>query len=68
MNARQFFDRVRVMRKFQKEYFRTRSHTALRQSKALEREIDAEIERVNSIIGNDRKEPSQPNLFGEDIK
>lgn len=68
MNARQFFDRVRVMRKFQKEYFRTRSHTALRQSKALEREIDAEIERVNAIIGNDRKEPSQPNLFGEDIK
>ena len=68
MNARQFFDRVSVMRKFQKEYFRTRSQTVLRQSKALEREIDAEIERVNAIIGNDRKEPSQPNLFGEDIK
>lgn len=68
MNARQFFDRVTMMRKAQKEYFRTRSQVALRQSKALESEIDAEIARVNAIIGNDRKEPSQPNLFGEDIK
>lgn len=46
MDARQFFERVKIMRHFQKEYFKTRSRTALRQSKALEREIDAEIDRV----------------------
>ena len=34
MNARQFFDKVALMRKLQKEYFRTRSKTALNQSKA----------------------------------
>lgn len=66
MNARQFFDRVVMMRKFQKDYFRTRSRTALQQSKALEREIDAEIERVNAIIGNTHREPEQCSLFEED--
>lgn len=65
MNARQFFDRVAMMRRFQKDYFRTRSRSALQQSKALEREIDAEIERVNAIIGNPHKTPEQRNLFGE---
>lgn len=65
MNARQFFDRVAMMRRFQKDYFRTRSRSALQQSKALEREIDAEIERVNAIIGNPNKIPEQRNLFGE---
>ena len=45
MNARQFFDKVALMRKLQKEYFRTRSKTALNQSKAVEREVDAEIAR-----------------------
>ena len=43
MNARQFFDKVALMRKLQKEYFRTRSKTALNQSKAVEREVDAEL-------------------------
>ncbi len=66
MNARQFFDRVAIMRRYQKDYFRTRSRYALQQSKALEREIDAEIERVNAIIGNPHKIPEQRNLFGED--
>lgn len=66
MNARQFFDKVAMMRRFQKDYFRTHSRSALQQSKALEREIDAEIERVNAIIGNPYKIPEQRNLFGED--
>lgn len=64
MNAKQFFDKVAVMRKAQKDYFHTRSQASLRQSKALEREIDAEIERVRSITGDTRKEPEQRNLFG----
>lgn len=49
------------MRHFQKEYFKTRSRTVLQQSKALEREIDAEIERVNRLL--DHKQPETPNLF-----
>ena len=61
MNARQFFDRVVQLRKFQKEYFATRSKDALRQSIALEKEIDAEIERVQSVINNKSVEP--PTLF-----
>ena len=50
MNARQFFDKVALMRKLQKEYFRTRSKTALNQSKAVEREVDAEIARVHDAL------------------
>lgn len=48
------------MRESQKEYFRTRSHDALRKSKALEAEIDAEIKRVRDL---GYTEPQQPNLF-----
>lgn len=68
MNAKQFFDRVTIMRKYQKEYFRTRSQAALRLSKALELEIDAEITRVNALMEKEQKEPIQKNLFEEDLK
>lgn len=51
MEHRAFFDKVSLMRKKQKEYFKTRSKAALEASKSLEREIDNEIERVNKIIG-----------------
>lgn len=57
MNHRQFFDKVALMRKFQKEYFRTRSKSVLKQSKAIEREVDAEIMRVQQIVG-----ASQPQI------
>lgn len=60
MNARQFFDKVALMRKLQKEYFRTRSKTALNQSKAVEREVDAEIARVHDALGTPAtKQPEQ---------
>lgn len=52
------------MRHFQKEYFKTRSRTALQQSKALEREIDAEIDRVNRRLDlPEYKTPETPSLF-----
>lgn len=51
MNAREFFNKVAQMRSMQKEYFLTRSKTALQESKRLEREIDMEIERVEGIVG-----------------
>ena len=68
MNAKQFFDRVTIMRKYQKEYFRTSSQAALKLSKALELEIDAEITRVNALMEKEQKEPIQKNLFEEDLK
>ena len=68
MNAKQFFDRVTIMRKYQKEDFRTRSQAALKLSKALELEIDAEITRVNALMEKEQKEPIQKNLFEEDLK
>lgn len=51
MNARQFFDKVALMRKLQKEYFRTRSKTALNQSKAVEREVDADEDCITVCRG-----------------
>ena len=63
MNAREFFDKVSLMREAQREYFKTRSRAALTKSKALEREIDAEIERVNAIIGKPKY--VQTSLFGD---
>ena len=56
MDAKEFFGRVERMRKAQTEYFRTRSGRALTESKRLEREIDAEIERVNRIL-SERRNP-----------
>lgn len=65
MNARQFFDRVAQLRKFQKEYFATRSKESLHQSIALEKEIDAEIERVQALLAHKQDVP-QPNLFSNE--
>lgn len=62
MDAKTFFTKVALMRKAQKEYFKCRTQTALRNSKALEAEIDREIIRVNNIIGTS-KQPQQKNLF-----
>lgn len=56
MTAKQFFDLVSRMRDAQKLYFKTRASTALHKSKAIESEVDAEIERANIII-SERQEP-----------
>lgn len=50
MDAKTLFTKVVQMRKAQKEYFKCRTQANLRICKALEAEIDREIERVNSII------------------
>ena len=62
MNSREFFDKVALMRRLQREYFKTRSKTLLDKSKAIEKEVDAEIERVNAILGI--RQPKEQNLFG----
>lgn len=56
MTARDFFDLVARMRDKQKEYFRTRSGSVLKESKQLEKQVDEEIRRVNGII-RERQEP-----------
>lgn len=66
MNSRQFFDKVCMMRKYQKAYERTHSQLSYNQSKSIEKEIDAEIERVQNIIRlREQKEYEQNNLFIE---
>ena len=66
MNARQFFDKVCMMRKYQKAYERTHSQLSYNQSKSIEKEIDAEIERVQNIMKErEQKEYEQNNLFTE---
>ncbi len=61
MKPKDFFDKVVAMREAQKEYFRTRSSSSLDKSKALEREIDNEIGRVQNIL-NQRKQGNQLQL------
>jgi len=56
MNSKEFYEKVVKMRAAQKDYFKTRSTTYLKESKKLEKEIDAEIERVTKIQ-EDRRSP-----------
>lgn len=52
MTAEEFFRKVEKMRNAQINYFKTHSSSYLTESKRLEKEVDAEIERVNRIINN----------------
>lgn len=60
MNSRAFFEKVALMRQLQKEYFKTRSKSVLEQCKAVEKEVDVEVKRVNAILGN---QPIEKSLF-----
>lgn len=57
MDHEAFYKLVVALRNKQKEYFRTRTQSALRESKALEKQVDDEISRVNDVLSK-RKEPS----------
>lgn len=59
MDAKNFFDLVSKMRDKQREYFRTRSTAALKESKQLEKRVDDEINRVNKL----QQERVTPSLF-----
>ena len=50
MTHRQFYEKVKEMRRAQKLYFKTKRTDYLRKSKELEKEIDREIERVENIL------------------
>lgn len=60
MDARQFFNLVSEMRNKQKEYFKTHTQSALKESKALEKRVDDEIARVTQVL----KEKREPKLTG----
>lgn len=63
MNAREFFDKVVLMRKYQKDWFKYHRREALTQSKRIEAEIDAEIERVHAKLGIPNESQRQRGLF-----
>lgn len=50
MNAREFFYLVAQMREAQKAYFATRDSKVFRSCRALENDVDREIQRVRDII------------------
>lgn len=51
MNSREFFYLTAQMREAQKAYFKTRDPLVLRAARKLENEIDREIARVRTILG-----------------
>lgn len=50
MDSKAFFEKVKRMREAQRKYFQHRSPTYLNESKKLEKEIDDEIKRVETIL------------------
>lgn len=62
MDAREFYETTKAMRAAQKEFFKTRESSALKEAKRLERVIDDEISRVE-LIEQQRGKPQQLTLF-----
>ena len=63
MDARQFFELVRRMRAYQREYFKNRRKSDLQQSKILESKVDEEIKRVEAIVELPDAIQKQTNMF-----
>lgn len=63
MDARQFFELVRRMRAYQREYFKNRRKSDLQQSKILESKVDEEIKRVEEIVELPDAIQKQTNMF-----
>ena len=63
MDARQFFELVRRMRAYQREYFKNRRKSDLQQSKILESKVDEEIKRVEAIVKLPDVIQRQTNMF-----
>jgi hypothetical protein len=58
-NMDQFVNEVRLMRKWQREYFRTRSSEALRYAKGQEKRVDEALERIEQ----EKEKKNNPKLF-----
>lgn len=63
MDARQFFELVRRMRAYQREYFKHKRRSDLQTSKILERKVDEEIKRVEALLTLPDAIQKQPNMF-----
>ena len=63
MDARQFFELVRRMRAYQRQYFKNRRKSDLQQSKILESKVDEEIKRVEAIVELPDAIQKQRNMF-----
>lgn len=50
MDAKQFYNEVKEMRRLQRLYFKTRNREVMRKAQKIEQVIDDEIERVEKII------------------
>jgi hypothetical protein len=50
MDARAFFYLVSQMRQAQRDYFRNRDQVTLRYCRALENDVDREIQRVKDVL------------------
>ena len=59
MKPREFFDIVCKMRAAQKEYFKAHRKSALSLSKHIESQVDAEISRVERLLGISGAIPQQ---------
>lgn len=65
MNAKEFFDKVCTMRQLQKEFFKTRDKFTMDKARKVEREVDAEIERVKRITEPSPRVSAQTNIFDQ---
>ena len=63
MDTQQFISKVCAMRKYQKEFFKTHDAQALRQSKALEKEVDDMIAQNAATLHQQPRQPKQQSLF-----
>lgn len=55
----QLISDVRLMRRYQKDYFRTRSQESLRYAKSMEKRVDAALEQID----RERSDSVCPKLF-----
>ncbi|QCD37182.1 MULTISPECIES: hypothetical protein [Muribaculaceae] len=63
MDNRQFFDLVRRMRVKQRDYFKYHRKSDLAESKRIEAQVDAEISRVERLLGLPDAIPQAPSIF-----
>lgn len=72
MEARAFFYLVAQMREAQKAYFATRDRMVFRSCRALENDVDREIERVRQIVNaqpdNQADQDGRPPMGDQDTK
>lgn len=62
MTSREFFFLVSNMRRAQRDYFNTREQLDLRRARALEIEVDREIDRVKQILIKCDAEPDDSKM------